>query len=108
MTSVTSRIEGRGGKMYSFWAWYSFSMSFCSVPPRSRRSVPAASAAATYMAKHIGAGELMVIDVVVVPRSIPANRSSVSARVSTATPHRPTSPSHIGSSESRPIRVGRS
>ena len=42
----------------------------------------------------------MVIDVVTAPRSMPANRSSMSARVSTATPHRPTSPSDIGSSES--------
>ena len=40
--------------MYSFWAWYSFSMSFCSVPPSRRRSVPADSAAATYMAKQHG------------------------------------------------------
>ena len=26
--SVTSRIDGRGGKMYSFWAMNSFRMSF--------------------------------------------------------------------------------
>ena len=26
--SVTRRIEGLGGKMYSFWAMYSFRMSF--------------------------------------------------------------------------------
>ena len=32
MTSVTSRTDGRGGKTYSFWAWYSFKMSFWSVP----------------------------------------------------------------------------
>ena len=32
----------------------------------------------------------------------------MSARVSTATPHLPTSPSDRGSSESRPMRVGRS
>ena len=94
--------------MYSFWAWYSFSMSFWRVPPRAGASVPALSAAGTYMAKHMAAGELIVIDVVVAPRSMPAKRSSASARVSTATPHRPTSPSRQGSSESRPIRVGRS
>ena len=28
MVSTTSRIEGSGGKMYSFWAMYSFKMSF--------------------------------------------------------------------------------
>ena len=33
-TSVTSRTDGRGGKTYSFWAWYSFKMSFWIVPPR--------------------------------------------------------------------------
>ena len=60
------------------------------------------------MAKHMAAGELIVIEVVVAPRSIPAKRSSASASVSTATPQRPTSPSLWGSSESRPIRVGRS
>ena len=26
--SVTKRIDGLGGKMYSFWAMYSLSMSF--------------------------------------------------------------------------------
>ena len=31
--SVISRIDGRGGKMYSFWAMYSLRMSFWSVPP---------------------------------------------------------------------------
>ncbi len=41
-------------------------------------------------------------------RSIPPKRSSMSTRVSTATPARPTSPSDSGSSESRPISVGRS
>ena len=30
---MISRIEGRGGKMYSFCAMYSLRMSFCSVPP---------------------------------------------------------------------------
>jgi hypothetical protein len=39
---------------------------------------------------------------------MPAYRSSMSARVSMATPQRPTSPSDIGSSESRPSRVGMS
>ena len=108
MVSATRRIDGRGGKTNSFWAWYSFRMSFWSVPPRRARSTPAFSAAATYMAKMTAAGELIVIEVVTEPRSMPAKRSSMSARVSTATPHLPTSPSASGSSESRPIRVGRS
>ncbi len=56
----------------------------------------------------MGAGELMVIDVVVWAMSMPQKRSSMSARVSTATPQRPTSPSDSGSSESRPMSVGRS
>ena len=33
IVSRTSRIDWRGGKTNSFWAWYSFKMSFCSVPP---------------------------------------------------------------------------
>ena len=37
MTSVTRRTLGRGGKTYSFWAWYSFKMSFWSVPPSAAR-----------------------------------------------------------------------
>jgi hypothetical protein len=40
----TSRIDGRGGKMNSFWAWYSFRMSFWSVPPSGCGSTPAFSA----------------------------------------------------------------
>ena len=108
IVSRTSRIDGRGGKTNSFWAWYSFRMSFWSVPPSRARSTPASSAVATYMARRTAAGELIVIDVVTAPRSMPAKRSSMSARVSTATPHLPTSPSASGSSESRPISVGRS
>src|SRR5580704_9881492 len=80
MTSVTRRTEGLGGKTYSFWAWYSFSMSFCRVPPSLDLPTPDLAAAATYIARRMGAGELIVMDVVTVPRSIPANRSSTSAR----------------------------
>src|SRR4030065_65571 len=32
MVSTTRRIEGSGGKMNSFWAMYSFRMSFWMVP----------------------------------------------------------------------------
>ncbi len=39
-TSVTSRIDGRGGNTNSFCAWYSFRMSFWIVPPRRARSTP--------------------------------------------------------------------
>ena len=108
MTSVTRRTDGRGGYRYSFWAWYSLKMSFWIVPARSVRATPFFSATATYMANSTGAGPLMVMEVLTVPRSIPANRSSMSARVSTATPARPTSPSAHALSESRPISVGMS
>ena len=50
----------------------------------------------------------MVIDVVIAPRSMSAKRSRISASESIATPQRPTSPSDIGSSESRPNNVGMS
>ena len=108
MTSRTSRIDWRGGKTNSFCAWYSFRMSFCSVPPMARRGMPVSSAWATNMASTGAAGELMVIDVVMEPRSIPENRSRMSARESMATPHRPTSPSDMGSSLSSPRSVGMS
>jgi hypothetical protein len=61
-----------------------------------------------YWAMATLAGLLIVIDVVTDPRSMPSNRSSMSARVSTATPALPTSPWASASSESRPMRVGRS
>ena len=108
MTSRTRRIDCRGGNTNSFCAWYSFRMSFCSVPPIARRGMPVSSACATNMASTGAAGELIVMDVVVVPRSIPEKRSRMSASVSIATPQRPTSPSDIGSSLSRPSSVGMS
>ena len=61
-----------------------------------------------YMAMAMAAGPLMVIDVVTLFSSMPANRSSMSARVSTATPARPTSPTDHSWSESRPMSVGMS
>ncbi len=70
--------------------------------------MPRPSATATYMARAMGAGGLIVIEVVTSARSIPAKRSSKSASESTATPALPTSPALCGSSESRPISVGRS
>jgi len=83
-------------------------MSFWRVPPSFARDMPAFSAAAMNMAKTGAAGELIVIDVVVCSRSMSRKRSSMSACVSTATPQVPTSPRLISSSESQPIRVGRS
>jgi len=46
-------------------------MSFCNVPPKAARGVPARSALATNIASRIAAGPLMVNDVVTAPRSIP-------------------------------------
>ena len=60
------------------------------------------------MAKIAAAGELMVIEVLTAPRSMPEKSVSMSASVSTATPARPTSPLAKGSSESRPSKVGMS
>jgi hypothetical protein len=47
-------------------------MSFCRVPPSRERCTPAFSAWATNIAKIGAAGLLIVIDVVISPRSIPA------------------------------------
>ena len=94
------RIEGRIGKIHSFWATYSLRMSACTVPERRFRSKPRDSASATYMASRIHAVGLMVIDTEIRSRSMSAKRASMSSRVSTATPSRPTSPSERGSSES--------
>ena len=72
IVSRTSRIDGRGGNTNSFCAWYSLRMSFWSVPPSLARGMPACSAWATNIAKITAAGELIVIDVVIWSRSIPA------------------------------------
>ncbi len=102
IVSVTSRIEGSGGKMYSFCAVNSLRMSFCNVPPSCERSMPRFSAAAIYIAHTIAAGELIVIDVVILSSGMPSSRISMSASEETATPHLPNSPSDQGSSVSRP------
>ena len=65
MVSTTRRIEGSGGKTNSFCAMYSLRMSFCRVPPSSLRGTPAFSAVAMYMAQITGAGELIVMEVVI-------------------------------------------
>ena len=107
MTSVTNRTDGRGGKTYSFWAWYSFKMSFWRVPERAARSTPVRSATPTYMASTGAAGELIVMDVDTFPRSMPSKRVSMSSWVSMATPacHLAARPRIVGS---RPRSVGMS
>ncbi len=92
-TSVTSRIDGRGGKMYSFCAMNSLRMSFWIVPEIFFQSAPCRSATTRYIAKIIAAGELIVIDVVMSPSAMPSNSVSMSASDVTLTPHFPTSPS---------------
>ena len=96
--SVTSRIEGRGGKTNSFCAMYSLRMSFWSVPPSLARSIPRFSAAAMYMAQISGAGELIVIEVVIRSSGSWSSRISMSASEETATPHLPNSPAASSSS----------
>ena len=106
MVSRTRRMPWRGGKTNSFCAWYSFKMSFCSVPPKRARGVPLRSACAMNIENKTAAGELMVIEVVILPKSMSRYRSSMSSTVSIATPQRPTSPSDMVSSLSRPNSVG--
>ena len=72
--SVISRIDGRGGKMYSFWAMNSFRMSFWIVPEIARQSAPCFSATTRYIAKIIGAGELIVIEVVMSASEMPVEQ----------------------------------
>src|ERR1043165_149832 len=83
--SVISRIEGRGGKMYSFWAMYSLRMSFCSVPLIFFQSAPCFSATTRYMARRMEDVELMDMETVMSSRSIPSKIVSMSASESTAT-----------------------
>ncbi len=106
--STTRRIEGPGGKMYSFWAMNSFRMSFCSVPLSLENGTPCFSATHRYMHSKIAAGELMVMEVDTWSSGMPSNRRSMSARESIATPQWPISPRLVGASESWPIRVGMS
>ncbi len=98
--SVTSLTEGSGGKMQSFWAKNSFSMSFWVVPASLSLGTLCLSPRATYMARRTDAGPLMVMDVETLSRGMPPKRVSMSLRDETATPHTPTSPRHTGWSES--------
>src|SRR3989338_3233980 len=65
-------------------------------------------ATAIYIARITAAGPLEVIEIVILSIGIPSKRFSMSRRVSMATPSQQTELRQIGSSESRPIRVGRS
>ncbi len=98
--STTRRIDGSGGKINSFWAMYSFRMSFWMVPPSTSIGMPRFSAMAMYMAHTIAAGLLIVIDVVIWSTGMPSNSTSMSASDDTATPHLPNSPRASGASES--------
>ncbi len=66
------------------------------VPASWLHGTPWRSATTRYIANRIDAGELIVIDVVMAPRSMPSNNASMSASVTTLTPHLPTSPSDSG------------
>src|SRR3954465_240723 len=85
--SVTRRIDGRGGKMYSFCAMYSLSMSFCSVPESFDQAAPCCSATARYIAHKTEAGELIVIDTVTSLSGMPRNRISMSSSDEMLAPH---------------------
>src|SRR5450759_2731657 len=108
MESTTSRIEGPGGKMNSFWAMNSLRMSFCNVPPSFDAGTPCSSATAMYMHNRIAAGELIVIEVVMSASGMPPKSVSMSARESIATPQCQMYPRLDGASESWPIKVGMS
>ena len=93
---------GSGGKIHSFWAMYSFRMSFWSVPRSLAKGMPRFSASARNMVKIQAAGALMVIEVETLSSGMPSNSRSMSASVSTATPVFPTSPAERAWSESQP------
>src|SRR5258708_7588760 len=91
--SITRRIEGSGGQMYSLCAMYSLRVSFCSVPDIGFPSAPLFSGAARYIDRRSAGGELMVVGVVTWARGILSKSTSMSASELMATPHLPTSPS---------------
>ena len=100
IVSVTRRIDWSGGKRYSFCAMNSLRMSFCVVPSSAARGTPRFSAAAMYIAQIGAAGELIVMEVEMRSSGKPSRSTSISARLETATPHVPNSPSASGSSVS--------
>ena len=78
------------------------------VPVTLANGTPCFSAAASRKQYSMIAGPLIVMDTETRSSGMPSNRVSMSARLEIATPHFPTSPSHSESSESYPIRVGKS
>ena len=90
--STTTRTEGWGGQIHSFCAVNSFSMSFWIVPPRRSSGTPFFSATAKYMARITLAVQFTVIEVVTLSSGMPAKSASMSCRLLTAAPSRPTSP----------------
>ncbi len=98
--STTSRIDGSGGYRNSFCATYSLRMSFWVVPSSAARGTPVFSAATMYIAQIGAAGALIVIDVLTRSSGSPSSSSSMSARLLTATPQVPNSPSASASSVS--------
>ena len=88
-----TRTDGSGGLIHSFCAMNSFSMSFWIVPPSADSGTPRRSAIAKYIARMMLAEQLTVIEVVMSASGMPSNSASMSARLLTETPSRPTSPS---------------
>jgi hypothetical protein len=89
-------------------ATYSFSTSFWTVPRNLSGATPCSSPTSSYSSSRIAAGALIVIEVDTSSSGISLKQIRMSSIVSMATPVRPTSPLHSGSSESRPSWVGRS
>ena len=109
--SITSAVNCRAastGKSQVPRAMYSFRGSFCSVPRSCASGTPCFAPTAIYMARIGAEVVLMVKLVLTLSRGMPSNRSSMSASESMATPTRPTSSPTLGSSESKPICVGKS
>ena len=89
-------------------AMYSFSTSFWVVPRSSAAGTSCSSPTSSYRSSSTAAGALIVMEVETSASGMPSNTRRMSSIVSMATPVRPTSPAHSGSSESRPSCVGRS
>ena len=89
-------------------AAYSLRMSFCTVPRSCSAGTPCSSPTSSYRRSRIAAGALIVIEVETWSSGIWSKAVRMSSIESIATPVRPTSPRHSGSSESRPSCVGRS
>ena len=87
---------------------YSLRMSFWVVPRSLSGATPCSSPTSSYSSSSTLAGALIVIEVETWSSGISSKAVRMSSIESMATPVRPTSPRHIGLSESRPSWVGRS